>query len=105
MAPLTEEAPWRRYDEDRRQPAARQRGDHRPRRIASADHRGDQGAGKLGDEKSGPCHAVLTPDGNRAFVTRDGDHTLSMLKLDDKLSDTGQRIKVNGGPAGIRTAW
>jgi len=28
------------------------------------------------------------------------------FRLDgDKLSDTGQRIKINGGPAGIRTAW
>jgi DNA-binding beta-propeller fold protein YncE len=37
---------------------------------------------KLGDERSGPSHVVFTPDGRRALVTRDGDHTLSMLSID-----------------------
>ena len=37
---------------------------------------------KLGDEKSGPCHAVFTPDGKAALVTRDGDNTLTMLAID-----------------------
>jgi DNA-binding beta-propeller fold protein YncE len=37
---------------------------------------------KLGDEKSGPSHVVFTPDGRRALVTRDGDHTLSLLSVD-----------------------
>jgi DNA-binding beta-propeller fold protein YncE len=37
---------------------------------------------KLGDEKSGPSHVAITPDGKRAVVTRDGDHYISMLAID-----------------------
>lgn len=48
-------------------------------------------AGKIdfGDPKSGPCHAAFTPDGKMALVTRDGDHKISILKVDgDKVTDT-----------------
>jgi hypothetical protein len=31
---------------------------------------------------------------------------IQVMKLDgDKLTDTGQRIKTDGGPVAIRTAW
>lgn len=41
-------------------------------------------AGKLqvGDPKSSPGHVVITPDGTRALVTRDGDHGLTLLNID-----------------------
>jgi DNA-binding beta-propeller fold protein YncE len=41
-------------------------------------------AGKLqlGDAKSSPSHVVITPDGSRALVTRDGDHGLTLLRID-----------------------
>lgn len=41
-------------------------------------------AGKLqlGDAKSSPSHVVITPDGTRALVTRDGDHGLTLLRID-----------------------
>jgi DNA-binding beta-propeller fold protein YncE len=50
-------------------------------------------AGKvqLGDKNSGPCHVVITPDGKTALVTRDGDNTLSLLKIDgDKVEATNR---------------
>lgn len=48
-------------------------------------------AGKmsLGDNKSGPSLAVFSPDGKTVLVTRDGDHKISVLKVDgDKVEDT-----------------
>ena len=47
-------------------------------------------AGKLnfGDAKSSPSHVVITPDGKRALVTRDGDHGLTLLRID------GARVEV-----------
>ncbi len=48
-------------------------------------------AGKiqLGDAKSGPSHAVFTPDGKMVLVTRDGDHKISVLSVDgSKVEDT-----------------
>ncbi len=43
----------------------------------------------LGDAKSGPSHAVFTPDGKQALVTRDGDHKISVLLVDgNKVEDT-----------------
>jgi DNA-binding beta-propeller fold protein YncE len=60
---------------------------------------------KLGDEKSGPCHVVFTPDGKRAFVTRDGDHTLSMLKIDGmKVEDAKRDFTAGIRPYGIDIA-
>ncbi|HEX9181491.1 MAG TPA: YncE family protein [Burkholderiales bacterium] len=37
---------------------------------------------KVGDEKSGPSHVAITPDGRVALVTRDGDHGLVLLKIE-----------------------
>jgi DNA-binding beta-propeller fold protein YncE len=36
----------------------------------------------IADEKSGTSHAAFTPDGKMALVTRDGDHKISVLKID-----------------------
>jgi DNA-binding beta-propeller fold protein YncE len=41
------------------------------------------GTVKIADEKSGVSHVAITPDGKTALVTRDGDHTLSLLSIDD----------------------
>ena len=37
---------------------------------------------KVGDEKSGPSHVVITPDGTRALVTREGDNGITLLRID-----------------------
>ncbi len=51
---------------------------------------------QLGDTKSQPSHAVFTPDGKTALVTRDGDHRISILSVDgDKVEDT-KRYMVAG---------
>ncbi len=55
-------------------------------------------AGKIdfGNAKSGPSHAVFTPDGKAALVTRDGDHKISLLSVDgDKVTYT-KRDMVGG---------
>jgi DNA-binding beta-propeller fold protein YncE len=36
----------------------------------------------LGDEKSGPSHVAIAPDGATALVTRDGDDRISLLAID-----------------------
>jgi len=36
----------------------------------------------IADEKSATAHAAITPDGKMALVTRDGDHKISVLKID-----------------------
>jgi DNA-binding beta-propeller fold protein YncE len=36
----------------------------------------------LGNEKSGPMHVAITPDGKRALVSRDGDNKVTMLAID-----------------------
>ena len=64
-------------------------------------------AGKisLGDAKSGPCHAVFTPDGKRALVTRDGDHTISILNIDgDKVTDSKRDFGIGYRPYGVDIA-
>lgn len=50
-------------------------------------------AGKLliGDAKSSPSHVVITPDGTRALVTRDGDHGLTMLRIDGSKVEVTER--------------
>ena len=40
------------------------------------------GVVRLGDDKSGPSHAVFTPDGKTALVTRDGDNLISILSVE-----------------------
>jgi DNA-binding beta-propeller fold protein YncE len=50
--------------------------------------------------------AAFSRDGRTILVQNMIEHDIQVFRLDgDKLSDTGQRIKINGGPAGIRTAW
>jgi sugar lactone lactonase YvrE len=49
---------------------------------------------------------AFSRDGRTILVQNMAEKEIQVLKLDgDRLSDTGQRIKMNGGPAGIRTAW
>src|SRR5205807_2292041 len=36
----------------------------------------------LGDDKSGPSHVAIAPDGKTALVTRDNDHKISVLSID-----------------------
>ncbi len=60
-------------------------------------------AGKLhlGDAKSSPSHVVITPDGTRALVTRDGDHGLTLLRIDGaKVEDTGRTFYAGFRPYG-----
>jgi len=48
-------------------------------------------AGKIdfGNPKAGPSHVAFTPDGKTALVTRDGDHRISVLKIDgNKVEET-----------------
>jgi DNA-binding beta-propeller fold protein YncE len=64
-------------------------------------------AGKiqLGDAKSGPSHAVFTPDGKMALVTRDGDHKVSILKVDgDKVEDTKKTMTGGFRPYSIEVS-
>ena len=61
-------------------------------------------AGKvqLGDAKSGPSHAVFTPDGKMALVTRDGDHRISVLSVDGaKVEDTKRYMVASIRPYSI----
>jgi len=55
---------------------------------------------KLGDEKSGPCHVVFTPDGRRALVTRDGDHTLSLLTIEGSKVESSRDFAAGIRPYG-----
>jgi DNA-binding beta-propeller fold protein YncE len=56
----------------------------------------------LGEPNSGPSHAVFTPDGKRALVTRDNDHKISVLAIDGT-NVTYTRRDINAGlrPYGI----
>jgi DNA-binding beta-propeller fold protein YncE len=61
-------------------------------------------AGKvtIADEKSGPSHAALTPDGKMALVTRDGDHKISVLSIDGtKVEYTKRDINAGLRPYGV----
>lgn len=61
-------------------------------------------AGKvtLGDEKSGPSHAAITPDGKMALVTRDGDSKISVLSIDGgKVEYTKRDVNAGLRPYGI----
>jgi DNA-binding beta-propeller fold protein YncE len=61
-------------------------------------------AGKisLGDAKSGPCLAAFSPDGKTALVTRDGDHKVSILKIDGNNVEYAKRDMTGGiRPYGI----
>lgn len=52
------------------------------------------GAGKItvGDEKSGPSHVVITPDGKQALVTRDADNGLVLLRIDGNKVEASDRV-------------
>ncbi|HMC14791.1 MAG TPA: hypothetical protein VKI18_04120, partial [Albitalea sp.] len=45
----------------------------------------------LGNDKAGPSHVALTADGKTAFVSRDGDHRISMLAIDGEKVTLAQR--------------
>ena len=57
---------------------------------------------RLGDDKSGPCHVVFTPDGKTALVTRDGDSMISILSVDGaKVEYTKRDLSAGLRPYGI----
>lgn len=61
-------------------------------------------AGKisLGDEKSGPCNVAFSPDGKTALVSREGDHKISILKIDGNSVEYAKRDMTGGfRPYGI----
>jgi DNA-binding beta-propeller fold protein YncE len=56
----------------------------------------------LGDDKSGPSHVAIRPDGKTALVTRDGDNKISVLAIDGtKVEDTKREISAGLRPYGI----
>jgi hypothetical protein len=56
----------------------------------------------LGDDKSGPSHVAITPDGKTALVTRDGDNKISVLAIDGtKVEDTKREISAGLRPYGL----
>ena len=61
-------------------------------------------AGKVtvGDEKSGPSHVAIAPDGKLALVSRDGDDRISVLSIDGaKVEYTKRDITAGLRPYGI----
>jgi DNA-binding beta-propeller fold protein YncE len=60
------------------------------------------GVVRLGDEKSGPSHAVFTPDGKTALVARDRDSMVSILAIDGtKVEYTKRDLSAGLRPYGI----
>jgi len=56
----------------------------------------------LGDDKSGPSHAAIAPDGKTALVTRDGDNKISVLSIDgSKVEYTKRDISAGLRPYGL----
>jgi DNA-binding beta-propeller fold protein YncE len=56
----------------------------------------------LGDDKSGPSHVAITPDGKTALVTRDGDSKISVLSIDGtKVEYTKRDISAGLRPYGL----
>ena len=56
----------------------------------------------LGDDKSGPSHAAIAPDGKSALVTRDGDNKISVLSIDgSKVEYTKRDISAGLRPYGL----
>ena len=56
----------------------------------------------LGDDKSGPSHVAITPDGKTALVTRDGDNKISVLSIDGtKVEHTKRDISAGLRPYGL----
>ena len=64
-------------------------------------------AGKvdLGNDKAGPSLAVFTRDGTEAYVTRDGDHKISVLAINgDQVTYTKRDLTAGLRPYGIEMA-
>ena len=60
------------------------------------------GSVDFGNKASGPSHAVFTPDGKTALVTRDGDHKTSVLSIDgSKVEYTKRDVSAGLRPYGI----
>jgi DNA-binding beta-propeller fold protein YncE len=60
---------------------------------------------KVGEEKSGPSSVVFSPDGRRAFVTRDNDHRIVVLSIDgSKVEVTKREISAGLRPYGLDVA-
>jgi DNA-binding beta-propeller fold protein YncE len=56
----------------------------------------------LGDDKSGPSHVAITPDGKTALVTRDGDNKISVLSIDGtKVEYTKRDMSAGLRPYGL----
>ena len=56
----------------------------------------------LGDDKSGPSHVAITPDGKTALVSRDGDNKISVLSIDGtKVEYTKRDISAGLRPYGL----
>lgn len=54
-------------------------------------------AGKLDFGKaSAPCHVAFLPDGKSALMTRDGDHRISILKIDGTKVEDTKKFMVGG---------
>jgi DNA-binding beta-propeller fold protein YncE len=49
------------------------------------------GTVKVGDEKAGVSHVAISPDGQRAIVTRDGDHMISVLAINGTAVEPAKR--------------
>ena len=56
----------------------------------------------FGNDKSGPSHVAITPDGKAALVTRDGDNKISVLSIDgSKVEYTKRDISAGLRPYGL----
>jgi len=72
--------------------------------VFSIDGKTLKAVGKvpLGDERSGPSHVAITPDGRTALVTRDGDSRVSLLSIDGtKVEYTKRDLYPGQRPYGI----
>jgi DNA-binding beta-propeller fold protein YncE len=57
---------------------------------------------KVGDEKSGPSHVAISPDGRTALVTREGDHGLTLLKIEgSQVEATARTFHAGLRPYGV----
>jgi DNA-binding beta-propeller fold protein YncE len=60
------------------------------------------GTVNLGDANCGPALPVFAPDGTRAYVTRNNDHKVSILRVEgSRVEYTGRDISANLRPYGI----
>src|SRR2546427_2908800 len=54
------------------------------------------------DDKAGPSHVAITPNGKTALVTRDGDNKISVLSIDGtKVEHTKRDISAGVRPYGL----